>query len=450
LSLLSGERQVAPDRSGIRRDHVARYEFALTRLPRRTKVIDLACGVGYGSDMMAQSGHHVIGIDRDSDAIGYARRHYAGAGARFKRADASSARLPKADAAVCFETIEHLADPLPMLRSLRKAAQLLIASVPNETVFPFRNYTFHHRHYTRAQFEALLAQAGWQVIELHGQAGPQSEVEPEIEGRTLVAVAKPAKAKRTNKEPVVVQPAVPEHVCIIGLGPSASTYLDLVKRFGDRRAYADEVWAINGMGSVLSCDRVFHMDDLQVQEGRARLNPTGNIAAMVNWLKRHPGPVYTSVVRPGYPGLVAFPLEDVLNGNYDKAGAPYFNNTAAYAIAFAIHIGVKRISLYGIDFTYPNAHQAEQGRACCEYWLGVAASRGIVVTIPESTTLLDACAPDRDRLYGYDCVDVILHDREDGGLSVRFDPRADIPSAEEIERRYDHAKHPNRLVRGGD
>jgi hypothetical protein len=244
-------------------------------------------------------------------------------------------------------------------------------------------------------------------------------------------------------------PAVdtPAHVAIVGLGPSCAAFFELTRRLGGVSAYCDEVWGINAMGDVLHCDRIFHMDDLRIQEARAAARPDSNIAAMVRWLKKHPGPVYTSVVRPGYPGLVAFPLEDVLNRtDCSNGGAPYFNSTAAYAIAYAINIGVKQISLFGLDYTMPNAHHAEQGRACCEFWLGIAAARGIEITVPEQSSLLDACASDRDRLYGYDCVDVLLVDQPDGRVAVHFADLEDVPSAGEIEARYDHAKHPNRLV----
>lgn len=239
---------------------------------------------------------------------------------------------------------------------------------------------------------------------------------------------------------------VPKHVAIIGLGPSCAAFFEMTRRLGGASAYCDEVWGINAIGDVLRCDRIFHMDDLKVQEARAAANPDGNIAAMVRWLKTHPGPVYTSRLRPGYPGLVEFPLEDVLNAKHDgNGGAPYFNSTAAYAIAFAIHLGVEQISLFGLDYTLPNSHRAEQGRACCEFWLGIAAARGVEITIPGTSSLMDACATDRDRLYGYDCVDVALI--EDGArLRVAFTDRAEEVDAREIERRYDHGKHPNRLM----
>ena len=242
-------------------------------------------------------------------------------------------------------------------------------------------------------------------------------------------------------------PKAPGHVAIVGLGPSCVAFFELTRRLGGISAFCDEVWGINAIGDVLRCDRVFHMDDLRVQEVRAAARPDSNIAAMVRWLKTHRGPVYTSRLRPGYPGLVEFPLEDVLNAGHDgNGGAPYFNSTAAYAVAFAIHIGVKRISLFGLDYTLPNAHHAEQGRACVEFWLGVAAARGIEITVPEQTSLLDACAPAAERLYGYDGVDVTLSNRDDGGVKVEFIDKSELPGADEIERRYDHSKHPNRII----
>ncbi len=239
----------------------------------------------------------------------------------------------------------------------------------------------------------------------------------------------------------------PAHVAIVGLGPSCATFFEITRRLGGVSAYCDEVWGINAIGDVMRCHRIFHMDDLRIQEARAKEKPDSNIAAMVNWLKTHPGPVYTSVVREGYPGLVPFPLEEVLNRTGEhNGGAPYFNSTAAYAIAYAVHLGVPRLSLFGLDYTLPNAHHAEQGRACCEFWLGIGTSRGMEITIPETSSLMDACALDRDRLYGYDCVDVKLTGQDDGQVKVSFTEREEIPTAAQIETRYDHKVHPNRLM----
>jgi hypothetical protein len=237
----------------------------------------------------------------------------------------------------------------------------------------------------------------------------------------------------------------PNHVAILGMGPSLAQYMAIVRGLCGRSAYCDEVWAINGLGDVFQCDRIFHMDDVRIQEIRAAAAPESNIANMLRWLKKHPGPVMTSRAHPDYPGLVEFPLEDVIN----DLGFAYLNNTAAYAVAYAIHLGVKKISLYGCDFTYANAHDAEKGRACVEYWLGFAKARGILIATANTSSLMDACVPWAEKLYGYDTVSVAIKARAASeGYAVTFTERQTLPSAAEIEERYDHSAHPNPLVSG--
>lgn len=219
--------------------------------------------------------------------------------------------------------------------------------------------------------------------------------------------------------------------------------MSLVRGLGGRSAYCDEVWAINGLGDVFQCDRIFHMDDVRIQEIRAAAAPESNIAKMIAWMRKHPGPIITSRVHPDYPGLVEFPLEAVIN----DLGFAYLNNTAAYAVAYAIHIGVKKISLWGCDFTYPNAHDAEKGRACVEFWLGFARCRGVEIATGNQSSLMDACVPWAERLYGYDTRDVVISTKDaDGRYAVTFKERETLPTAAEIEERYDHSAHPNLLV----
>lgn len=438
MAMKEGERQVAPTLDGIRRDHVARYEWAAKFLPVRSRVIDFACGIGYGSSILGNNNHLVRGYDIDADALEYGRTHWAHSFVELDRRNGDNpGELPEADAAICFETIEHLEDPRPLLKALRQSAPLLIASVPNEAVMPYSPApgiatAFHHRHYTRHEFKSLLQECGWCVTEWHGQAGPHSEVEPNINGRTLIAVCQ----REAVEQPEGDQPpAAGKHIAILGLGPSLDQYLEITKRLGGRSKFCDETWAINALGDVFACDLVFHMDDIRIQQIRAAAAPASNIAAMVKWLKASRVPVVTSRKHPDYPALVEFPLEDVLN----HLGHDYFNNTAAYAVAFAIHIGAEKISLFGMDYTYPNAHDAEKGRACVEFWLGQAHARGIKINLPKTTTLMDSMYPRASRLYGYDTVEVDFDVQEDGTLKLGFTERQTLPTAEEIERNYDHS-----------
>lgn len=231
------------------------------------------------------------------------------------------------------------------------------------------------------------------------------------------------------------------HIAILGLGPSARQYLELTKRCGGRRAFCDQTWTINALGDVFASDLVFHMDDVRVQEIRATAAPASNIANMLRWLKTHPGKVITSRSHPDYPNLVEFPLAECLTA-YPMG---YFNSTAAYAIAYAMLTGATKITLFGMDFTYPDAHHAEKGRACVEFWLGMAAATGVEIAMPRTTSLMDAMEPQAKRFYGYDCVDLTFTRGADG-VAVEFKDRAELPTAAEIEREYDHSRHPNALV----
>jgi hypothetical protein len=264
-----------------------------------------------------------------------------------------------------------------------------------------------------------------------------SNVEPDVNGRTLVAVAERAEGDDESAE----RPS--RHIAIVGLGPSVDQYLDTVKRLGGRHAFCTETWAINALGNVLQCDLVFHMDDIRIQEIRAAAKPAGNIAAMLPWIKTSPVPVVTSRSHPDYPALVEYPLEEVLN----HLQHDYFNSTAPYAVALAVHLmaplveqGVEcKISLFGLDYTLANQHQAEKGRACVEFWIGQAVARGIKIAMPKSTTLLDACHTRSERLYGYDCVDVKFDMQDDGSVKLEFVNRETLPTAEQIEKSYDHS-----------
>lgn len=241
------------------------------------------------------------------------------------------------------------------------------------------------------------------------------------------------------------------HIAILGLGPSLEQYVDLAKRLGGRRAYCDQTWGINAVGSVIECDRVFHMDDVRIQQIRAEARPESNIARMLDWLRTYDRPVVTSRAHPDYPCLEEFPLDAALN----MAPQGYFNSTAAYAAAYALlQPGLTKLSVFGCDYTYPNAHDAEKGRACLEYWLGMAAARGVQLVVPKVTSLLDALYAQAERFYGYDTVDLRFHrddgDGGDGRIHVERLLHDRLPTAEEIEARYDHSQHPNPLVSGGN
>jgi hypothetical protein len=61
---------------------------------------------------------------------------------------------------------------------------------------------------------------------------------------------------------------------------------------------------------------------------------------------------------------------------------------------------------------------------------------------------MDAIYPRQERLYGYDTRRVSFSG-EQGALTVSYEDVAELPTADELEARYDHSVHPNLLVSGG-
>ena len=439
-------------------------------------------------------------MDRNAEAIKYANEHWKLEGndgspnatftlAKLDKFKASNLNATF-DAVVCFETIEHIEDPLPMLKEFTQLAPLLICSVTNQNLFPYRDYKFHYRHYMPQEIEELLVEAGWEVLMYHGQPGNDGEaakpqqmregkfqiitcqrISPDKAFRNDVwkrlqppatTVAQPPKPGEVNFEGDAGKPAAPpvcrnrqqycteneatgKHVAIVGLGPSSGEYLQHTKMAGRPQAEFDEVWGMNALGSILKLDRLFHMDDVRVQEIRAKSLGESNISNMLKFLKTIDIPVYTSRTHDDYPALVEYPLEEVVNAT----GELYFNSTAAYAIGFAIYSNVRKISCYGMDFTYPDATYAEAGRGCCEFWLGVAQERGIELRFSSYTSLLDsfwdAKGQWRRRVYGYDTMDMEMKIGADGIVKITKTPMPEEqwPTFKEIEDRYDHSRHPN-------
>lgn len=187
------ERQLANRIEDIRADHVNRYRFATTRIGPREKVLDAACGCGYGSWMLYSDEGDVTGMDISGEAIDFAKRNWPGP--RYLNVDIQQAELDDYDTIVCFETIEHLHNADKILRKFRKAAKRLIISTPNEEVIPFNPKKFenddypHLTHYTRSQFTEMLEDAGWTVKEVFCQKGKTSDLTIGSDGMFMVFVA---------------------------------------------------------------------------------------------------------------------------------------------------------------------------------------------------------------------------------------------------------------------
>lgn len=205
-----GERQAAPFLDLIQKSHIARYEFASKFIKKGDKVLDIACGVGYGSYLIAIQNRceSITAVDIDKNAIEYARKYYCHPKIEYKIGDALNIKFGRNpfDKIISFETIEHLNDDYSLLCRFNKIITkqdykdgLLIISTPNEKVVPYlpSKFIHHKHHYTPEQFEGILRDAGFKIIEKYSQI--DSEIGSIYEGwngKFLIAVAR--KAQESN------------------------------------------------------------------------------------------------------------------------------------------------------------------------------------------------------------------------------------------------------------
>jgi SAM-dependent methyltransferase len=156
-------------------EHRARYEFA-ARFARGQRVLDLACGSGYGTPILRAGGaSEVVGVDLNVAAIAYARERYGGNGVSFHRGDAyDPPPLGPFDLIVSFETIEHLEFPerfLSACGALLAPAGMMFVSTPyryrmNPDGSPLN--PFHQREWQADEFAAFL-QPFFARVTMYGQ-----------------------------------------------------------------------------------------------------------------------------------------------------------------------------------------------------------------------------------------------------------------------------------------
>ena len=222
---------------------------------------------------------------------------------------------------------------------------------------------------------------------------------------------------------------VPETVSIVALGQSKQLFIHETVRTGNPRGVADEVWTINKLGRCLKHDLLFRMDDLREfydinrhkyidQNGEHQ----GVHDTFMNFLKNHDKPIVTSKAYPEFPTAVEYPLEKVVNA----IGVDYIRTTPAYALAFAIYLGVKKVRIYGCDYNYPNdKYTAEAGRANLEFLIACAIYQGIDVWIAHTSTLMDKnliSNKNFNSFYGYkDHVECTINE-ETQKFQISFDP----------------------------
>jgi SAM-dependent methyltransferase len=173
---LTGERTLpdVPEENYWYRRHLVVYEWIARRVAG-LRVVDMACGEGYGSDVLARAGaRSVVGVDANPEAHEHARLRYVRDNLRFER-DMVERFDERCDALVFLQTIEHVRDPgalLQRFRGLLAPGGVAYVSTPNVlTLAPpgaeRSGNPWHVYEYRPPEF-AALCRAHFPRVELHG------------------------------------------------------------------------------------------------------------------------------------------------------------------------------------------------------------------------------------------------------------------------------------------
>ncbi|OZT80604.1 class I SAM-dependent methyltransferase [Marinococcus halophilus] len=169
--------------NGMLLEHMARYYFAMPYA--RGRLLDIACGVGYGAQMTAKGKKrevgHVLGVDIDAEAITFAQKHYYHPQLSFQTGDALDENLPARigtfDTIVSFETIEHVPDDHTFMKRmyalLRPGGTLVVSTPFGRGRDRPSNSPFHYHQLTLEEWKELLTDKAWpwQELQLYYQQG---------------------------------------------------------------------------------------------------------------------------------------------------------------------------------------------------------------------------------------------------------------------------------------
>jgi ubiquinone/menaquinone biosynthesis C-methylase UbiE len=161
-----------------------RYLWAVDKLKGRspTKIIDAACGRGYGSNTLSQIAH-VTGVDICSETVAYAKQHYGNPNINFVQGNIESNDFwmncedGSIDAIVSFETLEHCNEPQKALANFKRALRnegTLLLSVPNG-IYERKNKdgksydSSHLQLFSPDDIYSLVSNEGFKQIEIYGQ-----------------------------------------------------------------------------------------------------------------------------------------------------------------------------------------------------------------------------------------------------------------------------------------
>ena len=196
----TGERYIPEMEPGIiHYEHLHRYKFAAEFVKDKI-VLDLACGEGYGSFLMADTAKKVVGVDIDKETIEHALLKYRKDNLEFVAGSMTDIPLPGEklfDVIICFEAIEHIKEQEQLIEEVKRLLRddgIFIISTPNACIYsqkPGYNISqnpFHLKEMSYEEFGEIL-KTNFKEVFIYGQKiYPVSNIFPIFNSNNLAEI----------------------------------------------------------------------------------------------------------------------------------------------------------------------------------------------------------------------------------------------------------------------
>jgi ubiquinone/menaquinone biosynthesis C-methylase UbiE len=155
--------------------HLARYVWAMEWCQNK-EVADLACGCGYGSQLLSWAANNVYAVDRDMNSLIYATDHFTYPNIHWRQGDMCNLPIDdnSLDVVVSFETVEHLPEPVAFLDEVQRVLKrggTFIASAPENS-----GSVWHVRDFTKLDLYNLLDARFDMMPARYFTQGPRTEI----------------------------------------------------------------------------------------------------------------------------------------------------------------------------------------------------------------------------------------------------------------------------------
>lgn len=173
----TGERYVTTESGEIEFEHYHRYLFA-AQLCTGKKVLDVASGEGYGSELISQIAESVIGLEISHEAIKHARATYPKNNLTFIQGDCAALPFEAStfDVVLSFETLEHIENQnlfLTEIRRVLKPGGILVISTPDREIYSpagHKHNEYHVKELDKSEFFSLISSQFSDVVQAHQKA----------------------------------------------------------------------------------------------------------------------------------------------------------------------------------------------------------------------------------------------------------------------------------------